>query len=306
MKIISGINNIKRLKNPVVVLGVFDGVHLGHRLILRSAVLRARSIKGKSVVLTFWPHPQKKQAIYSLKHRLNLIASLGIDAAIVINFSPGLAKLPAEDFIRDILVKRLGAREIFIGRNFHFGKGAEGDYKTLERLSGLFRYKIKVFDVIKIGKKPVSSTYIRALIKEGKLDSAKKFLGRRVSVLGTVVKGVSLARHLGFPTANINPHHEVLPPQGIYAVNILLNKKIFGGACYIGDRPTFKKYRRAMPDFSKKNIEVYIFGLNKNIYGKYLEVQFIKKIRGDKKFPDVAALVKQVKTDIRTARRIVS
>lgn len=299
MKVIYGLNRINKFRKPVVALGVFDGVHQAHRRILSNTVARAHRIKGRSVVVTFWPHPQRKNSIYSLEHRLRLISQIGIDICIVIRFNRVFSQIKAEDFIKNILVDKIGADYIYVGKNFRFGKGASGDYKTLNRLSARFNFKLKVFNVLKINKQPISSTYIRALIMKGNLNLAQKLLARPVSVLGTVIKGGSLGRHLGFPTANIDPHHEVLPPSGIYAVKIIFNNKTLRGVCYIGTRPTFENQK-------SKHVEVYIFNFNKNIYGRYLEIQFIKKIREDKKFSTILDLAEQIKKDITASQKIFS
>jgi riboflavin kinase/FMN adenylyltransferase len=293
MNVIYGIDKIRRFRKPVVALGVFDGVHLGHRRILEGAVRRAHSIRGRSVVLTFWPHPQREGSLYSLEHRLRLIEEIGIDICIVINFNQQFADVSAADFVKNILFKKIRAHYIYVGKNFRFGKNAEGNLKTLIGLSEIYNFKVKVFEVIKIENRPVSSTYIRTLIKKGKLESAQKLLTRPVTILGTVIKGISLARKLGFPTANINPHHEVIPPLGVYAVRVIFNDKKFNGACYIGSKPT-------VANKDLRNIEVYIFNFNKNIYGKNLEIRFIKKIRGQKKFDSLTNLAEQIKKDILT------
>ena len=215
MKIIYGVNRIKKFKKPVVALGVFDGVHRGHRVILRSAVDKARRIKGTSIALTFWPHPQKQGSLYSLEHRLNLINELGIDVCIIVRFSKTFSKISAENFVKNILVKNIRASYIYIGENFRFGKGAKGNTALLGELAKQYNYKIKVFKVVKINNKAISSTYIRNLIRRGKIIEASKLLLRPVSILGTVIRGTSFAKGLGFPTANIDPHHEVIPPDGV-------------------------------------------------------------------------------------------
>ncbi|MDD5166370.1 MAG: riboflavin biosynthesis protein RibF [Candidatus Omnitrophica bacterium] len=299
MRVINDIRKLGRLDRPVVVLGVFDGVHQGHQKILKAAVTKARAIKGTSVALTFWPHPQKEESLYSLGHRLELIAQNGIDVCVVIEFGRVFAAMKAEDFVKKILIKKIGARYIYVGSNYRFGKGARGGRRLLEKLSRAHGFKLKIFDMIRINHRPISSTAIRKLIKRGDIVRAARLLSRPVSVLGTVVKGDSLARALGFPTANIDPHHEVLPPSGVYAVKIILGKKRLKGISSIGTKPTFKSGRL-------QHIEVHIFNFRKNIYGKYLEVQFIKKIRGQEKFSSRLALAGQIKKDVSEAKKILS
>lgn len=300
MKIIFGINGVHKFKNAVVALGVFDGVHQGHRRIIKAVVRKARSIAGKAVVVTFWPHPQKEGSLFSLEHRLRLIAGLGVDACIVINFTKHFAGITADRFIREILTNKIGSRYIYVGRNFHFGKNAVGNYKTLQKYSAYYGYRLKIFEVIKIKNQAVSSTYIRSLIKKGNLGFAKDLLCHSVSVLGTVIRGTSLATKLGFPTANIDPHHEIIPPSGIYAVRVIFNHHRLSGVCYIGTRPTIQTR------LTKTHIEVHIFDFSRNLYGKYMEVQFIKKIRDDKKFDSLTCLKKAIQKDVTKARRITS
>lgn len=299
MKIIYGLEKVRKKSNAVVVLGVFDGVHLAHRMILKAAVKKARAIKERSILVTFWPHPQKEESLYSLEHRLKLISELGIDECVVIKFSHKFSKLLPEDFVKKILLEEIGAKYIYVGKNFTFGRWGKGNFKLLESLSGTHQFKLKIFDVIRINHRPVSSTYIRKLIKRGDLRHAKNLLLRPVSILGTVIKGASVARRLGFPTANIDPHHEVLPPPGVYAVLIIYEKKKFFGVCSIGGKPTFNKGKI-------QHIEVNIFNFNKNIYGAYMEVQFIKLLRKQKKFASSVVLAAQIKRDIISAKKIIS
>ena len=299
MKIFYGLKNLNQFSKPVLALGVFDGVHAAHIHILKSVARLARRIKGTAVVLTFWPHPQKEGSLYSLEHRLRLIAAQGIDVCIVINFNRNFSAMSAEDFIRKILGEKIGARYIYIGKNFRFGKNAAGDFKLLKKSAGVYKFKVKTFPLLKINHQAVSSSNIRRLILQGRLKEAEKLLSRPVGILGTVVRGVSLGKKLGYPTANINPHHEVLPPAGIYAVKVFLENKNLPGLCYIGSRPTFVRQR-------SHNIEVYIFDFKQNIYGKYLEIKFIEKIRGDRKFSSPQLLVQQIQKDVFSARKIFS
>jgi riboflavin kinase/FMN adenylyltransferase len=299
MKTYYGLSKVKKFHKGVVALGVFDGVHLGHRRILEALVRKAKEIKGQSVVVTFWPHPQGKGSLYSLEHRLRLIAEIGVSCCIVVHFNASFSEMPAGTFISDILVGKLGARYIYIGENFRFGRKAAGDGRLLKAFSGLYGFGVKVFKVIKSGNRPVSSTLIRGLVRSGDIAPAAKLLGRKVSVLGTVIKGTALGRILGFPTANIDPHHEVVPASGIYAAEVILEGRRLRGLCYIGTRPTIKTKSR------KVNIEVHILDFCRRIYGKSLEVRFIKMIRPDRKFPSLSALSEQIAQDISLARKIL-
>ncbi|MFH1640441.1 MAG: bifunctional riboflavin kinase/FAD synthetase [Candidatus Omnitrophota bacterium] len=297
MEVIYGINKIRKIRKPVVALGVFDGVHLGHRRILKAVVNKARRINGTSVVVTFWPDPHREESLYSLEHRLRLIGDTGLKICIVIKFNKTFSRISAGDFIKKIMVNKLAAQYIYVGRNFRFGRQAKGDFNILERFSHIHNFKLRLFDMVKVEGRTISSTYIRTLITKGKLSAAGKLLSRPVSVLGTVTKGISLAKKLGFPTANIDPHHEVLPPAGIYAVKILFNNRRLQGVCFIGPKTTTPGH--------KKNfiVEVHIFGFNKNIYGQDIEVEFFHKIRNARKFHSQEALVRQVNRDIASAKK---
>jgi len=298
MKIFFWPGAVKRYKGPVVALGVFDGVHAGHGRVLLGAVKKAKETGGKSVVVTFFPHPRKQESIYSLPHRLRILDSLGIDACVVIKFNRSFARLSAVDFISRILVKKIGASYIYVGENFRFGKGASGTAAFLKKCQGRFGFSVKVFKTVKSGGKLISSTHIRALIKQGSLFQASRLLTRPVSVFGTVVKGVSVAGGMGYPTANVDPHHEVLPPCGIYAVTVCIGDRTFKGACYIGSSPTFS--------LNSKRVEVHIFDFDKNIYGKEIEIRFIKKIRDEARFSSKALLAARIKKDIKAAKIILS
>jgi len=306
MKVIYGLDKIKKIRKAVVALGVFDGMHLAHRYILNEAVKKARRSRGNSVVVTFYPHPQKEKSLYSLEHRLRLMAELGIDICIVIKFTRAFSRITAVKFIRDILVGKIGAEFVFVGRNFRFGFEAAGDYKLLEKMSAIYNYSVRVFDIISAKYGRVSSTYIRKLVTSGNLKAAQELLLKPVSVLGTVIKGISLARKLGFPTANIDPHHEILPPSGVYLVKVIFKGKIFNGVCNIGSKPTVSENKKTTGGERDKHVEVYIFNFNKNIYGKDLEIQFVRKLRNERKFSSIKLLAEQIRKDISLAKKILS
>lgn len=321
MRVVFGIGKIKRIRRAVVTLGVFDGLHLGHLRILKETARFAKQIKGKSVVITFFPHPQSQLNLYSLNTRLGLFRKIGMDICIVIRFTDTFSKISASDFIKNFLIKKIHPDYIFVGENFTFGKDARGTPLLLKKYTDKYNFKLKIFPVYKLEGKVISSTYIRQLILSGRLLQAAKLLGRPVSISGTVIKGSRLASYLGFPTANIKAHQRVLLPSGVYITRIIFHNKKLKGLCYIGQRPTFESQGTRSLSFSVKSIlsksqlfpcalrkkedrhiEVHIFGFNKNIYGKDLEIQFIKKIRDEKKFASPQLLAEHIKKDAHLAQ----
>ncbi len=308
MKVVRGLKGIeKAAKGSVVTIGVFDGLHIGHREIIEMVVRRAKKLNLKSVALTFDPHPLKVlhlsswiPSLLSLNHRIKLIDQLGIDLLVVVNFTKTISNLSPEEFVKEILISKIGAKEIYVGENFYFGKGAKAGVKTLGSLARRFGFRMKIVKPITIGKDIVSSSLIRKLITNGDIAKASKFLDRPVSILGTVISGSRLARVLGYPTANINPHHEAIPPSGVYAVLVRLKNRLFKGVLNIGRRPTFYGPRDKEP-----TIEVHIFDFDERIYDKEIEILFIKKLRDEAKFKDRDALVNQIRKDEALARAIL-
>ncbi|MFH1692633.1 MAG: riboflavin biosynthesis protein RibF [Candidatus Omnitrophota bacterium] len=309
MKVVFGPGALLEKNNKccdkVVAVGVFDGVHRGHQLVLRSVVRDARRHGLRSVVVTFASHPshyfhpkEKVPALTSLEHKLFFIEKEGIDICYVIDFNESFASLSPEGFIKKTLIDKIGMVSLYVGEDFLFGKGVKGDCKVLEKLRDKFGFRLHVLKHLGLRHRIVSSTLIRNLIKSGRLDLASFFLGRRVSFLGEVVRGEGRGGFLGFPTANIRPHHEVLAPDGIYVTFAFCQGRVFRSLTYIGKKPTFRKKRNV------RSIEVYIFGLNKNIYHTPMEVRFIKKIRDDQKFSSQEALVAQMKKDVFAAEKI--
>lgn len=285
----------------VVAIGIFDGVHIGHKAIIERSVKRARALKCKSIALTFYPHPLKTLSpkcapllVSSLAHRLSLIKGLGINELMVIHFTKIFSRMTPDRFAKRVLADRLKAREIFVGENFRFGRGRCGNVQTLLRCGKRYGFKTNIVKSRKKQGVVISSSVIRSLITKGAIKEAERFLGRPVSILGSVVKGSSRGRHLGYPTANVNPHHEAIPPSGIYAVRVKLPKdKTYGGMLYIGRCPTFKD----LAHLKDPRIEVHIFNFRGSIYGKGIEINFVKKIRDDRRFKSKEALKRQIARD---------
>ena len=299
MKIIDGLENIKqKMPCPVLTLGNFDGVHLGHQAIFRMLIERAREKKGTSVVYTFVPHPLRVIAperapklLTTYKDKIKLIEECGIDVIICANFTKEFANISAGDFVREILCKALGVKEIFIGSNYLFGKGRKGSPELLEKLGKECGFTVAIIEEIKINNATLSSSMIRNLIAKGRVDEAAKFLGRQYSVEGIVVEGAKRGKSLlDTPTANLLTANELLPKDGVYAVKVDIDGKMYGGATNIGYNPTFKD-----KEFS---FETHVLDFNGRLLGKTLRIYFIKRIRDEMKFPGVDELGAQLKKDI--------
>ena len=271
MKIMRGFKRLKGCaKGSVVTIGVFDGVHAGHVAIIKKVVASAKKAHCSSIVVTFDPHPlkilkphKKIPSLISLKHRIKLIEELGVDLLVIVKFNRAFSKMSPEEFIKNILVDKLHAIEIYAGENFYFGKGARAGAGILRKLSARYKFNVITVKPIKKSGHIVSSSLLRKLIVSGNLHKAARLLGRPVSVFGTVVRGSGIARGLGCPTANVNPHHEVVPPCGVYVVRARAGEKKFGGVVNIGFRPTFYNSRDEEP-----TVEVHLFGFKGNLYNK--------------------------------------
>ena len=292
----------------IATIGVFDGVHMGHRAVIKKIVDRAKAVGAMSIVVTFDPHPLKvlgaghlAPSLMSLKHRVNAIKGLGVDKVIVMKFDKRLSGMEPGGFIKNVIRKELNAREIFVGEDFCFGRAAGADIKALKRIGGTAGLKVYSVKAVKRDGQVISSSEIRRLVVAGRIKEASELLGRPFSILGTVVSGAKLARVLGYPTANINPHHEAMPPSGVYAVKVKFNKKLLKGVMNIGVRPTFYDHGRD----AEPSIEVHIFGFHGSIYGKDLEIVFAKRMRAEKKFNTIDSLIEQVRKDEKAAKNIL-
>lgn len=307
MKVIRGLNNIDKIpKGSVCTIGVFDGIHLGHLKILNKVIRKAKKEKLFSLVITFHPHPlkllkprQEIPLLISLKHRLLIMERLGIDYCFIINFNKKFSKMSPLYFLKNILSQRLKVKILFLGENFRFGRGQEGDVNLLKKMSKEFGIELVIISPIKHRNKIISSSWIREELRLGNLNLVSYLLGRPYSIYGRVIKGEGRGKSLGFPTANLNIEHEALPPCGVYLAKTHLKEEIYPSLLYIGKRPTFSKK-------SDYNVEVYLLDFKDNLYGKYLEVEIIKKIRPEKKFDKISSLVSAIEKDVRFARQFFS
>ena len=298
MKKISDLYKIRKLTASI---GIFDGVHRGHQKILKKLVTEAARHNTKSLVITFHPHPRKVlnphshvPFLTSMEHRLKLIKELGVDFFLVVNFTKSLSRVSPDDFIKKILLDKLNINALIVGKNFLFGCKGRGNFTLLERASRKYGFFLLGVEPVKMKGKYISSTRIRGAIEKGDLKNASLMLNRPVTVLGTVIKGRRIGRKLGFPTANIDPHHEAIPPRGVYAVSVRVYKKNHNAILNIGTRPTFG-------GDIKDILELHILNFKKDIYGEDVEIMFKRKIRCEKRFGSVEALRTQIKYDITRA-----
>lgn len=290
------------MSKTFAAIGIFDGVHRGHARIISSVVKEAEKAGARGIVITFDPHPakvinpcRKTPSIISTRHRIRLIKGLGIGKCEVIRFGRRFAGMSPRGFARDLLVRKFRVAKAFVGSNFVFGKGNSGDARMLRRLGAEFGFAVKIVPMVRSAGREISSTSIRKMIIGGDLKGARRMLGRPVSVFGTVISGRKRGRLLGYPTANIDPHHEAIPPGGIYAVWVKVKGRTYGGALFIGTASTFGE--------KDPSIEVHIFGLREFIYKEDIEVIFVKRLRSSRKFRNHKALVEQIKRDDEAARR---
>ena len=307
MEILSGLDSLPDpgLRSPIVTWGVFDGVHRGHRKVIEQVLSWARVEGVSSAVVTFDRHPEevlrgKKVPLVSpLGERLRLIGALGVDFCLVLNFTLEFSKTTADEFIRGVVAGRMGAKGIVLGHDSRFGRDRTGDLEFLTRLGRDVGLDVRRSDPELFQGRPVSSSLIREAIFAGKLEDATFLLGRPPSVIGTVVRGARRGSTLGFPTANLELHHAVRPPTGVYAAEVPLEGRVHRAVVNIGTRPTFQQNGAEV-------IEVHLLDYSGgDLYGRVAEVRFLKRIRDEKKFDGPEALKRQISADIDVARHVV-
>ncbi len=311
MEIIRGIQNLRRtFRNPVVTIGNFDGVHLGHQRIFWRVKKEASRIRGEAVVVTFEPHPLKVLAperflplLAPFRKKMMLIEKSGIDIVLCIDFSLTFSEISPAEFIERILVAKVKVKKVIIGYNYHFGKGQTGDARTLKEAGGVLGFEVEIVEPLKVGQTIVSSSRIRTFIQGGEVEEASKLLGRDYSIIGRVVEGAKRGQTLGFPTANLEITDELYPKTGVYAVDVIWQQQRFNGLANIGSNPTFSAQtgKREEP-FS---LEVHILNFSREIYGKEIEVRFKRRVRDEVRFESPTLLIQQIKRDIQWAQQNV-
>jgi riboflavin kinase/FMN adenylyltransferase len=293
-------------RGAVATIGNFDGVHLGHQYIFQKVIHHARQEKSRAVVITFEPHPKmvlhpERKPFYlitSLEEKIARIAETGMDGLLLIPFSLEFSHTTAREFVRSILWDRLRISKIYIGHDYTFGRGREGNETSLAVAGEQLGFAVEVVSAFKVGEAVISSTLTRNMILEGRVKEAALYLGRPYNLSGEVISGHRRGRDLGFPTANLRPDKALIPARGIYAVRLLLEGKARQGVLNIGFNPTFSD--------NALSVEVHIFDFDEDIYGKRLEILFIDRIRDEMKFDGPAQLVEQIRRDVETAGKILS
>jgi riboflavin kinase/FMN adenylyltransferase len=304
MRLFHGADNAEIARPTVVTLGVFDGLHLGHQLILRTVVERARATQSVPTVITFDPHPRAvlhpasaPPLLQTFDQKLEAFSVMGIEQTIVIRFTKEFAGQSAGDFLRDVIGERLRAREVYLGRGFAFGRGREGTIEFLRAASAELGFFADEVVEVRLRKTRISSTRIRELLVEGRVNLARRMLGRPYGVEGRVAHGDRRGRTLGFPTANIRPHNRVVPRNGVYVTATLIEGAWRRSITNVGVRPTFKA------DEHEASIETHVLDWTGDLYGDVVRVRFLHRLRDERRFSGVDELKAQITRDTARARR---
>jgi riboflavin kinase/FMN adenylyltransferase len=305
MRVLHGIPEGTTFKDPVLTLGTFDGVHIGHQAIIANLVAEAGAMGKESVLFTFHPHPRmviypdshSVRLIDSVEEKLEKLEALGLDTVILFPFTKEFSRLSAMEFVRDILVQKIGISEMRVGYDHHFGKNREGSFAELVELGELYGFQVEEIKAIQYGDVSVSSTKIRNAILEGDVKLAADYLGSNFKITGEVVHGKKLGRTIGFPTANIavDLSTKLLPKIGVYSVIVWHENSRLHGVMNIGVKPT-------VSGSNELTVEVFIFDFDKEIYGDILRLECIERLRDEQKFDSLDSLKLQLKKDVEMAK----
>ncbi len=308
MKLFTDNSQIIKDSNTVVTIGTFDGVHLGHQKILAETAAKAKEYGGRNFLITFDPHPRtvvsenyKMKLLTTTKEKIELLEKFGIQNTFVVKFTKEFAELSSEDFVREIICKKIGAKHLVIGYDHKFGKDRAGDFHTLSELGEKYDFDVSMVPPVELDGEIISSTLIRRNLLAGKIRKANKMLGREYSLVGKVVKGSMRGRTLGFPTANleIEDEEKLIPSNGVYVAKVRFAGKIKFGLLNIGFRPTFE-------DDDQLFIEVHIFDFQEDIYNFELKIEFLEYLRPEIKFGSKEELIAQIEKDKEEAMEFVS
>jgi len=307
VKVYTDIDQFGPVEKPFVTTGTYDGVHFGHRVILNKLIKQAIAEGGESVLLTFYPHPRmilfpddnNLKLLTTQPEKIKLLEKLGIEHLIIIPFTVEFSRMKAFEFVRDILVNKIGVHKLIIGYDHQFGRNREGSLKQLEEYAPMFEFEIEEIPAQDIDTVKISSTKIRNALIEGDIKTADEYLGYEYPISGEVIRGNQIGRSLGFPTANIqyNNHYKLIPANGVYAVEIRVKETTYRGMMNIGRRPTLNDHDAGM------TLEVNIFDFDEIIYGKVITVLLRKRIRDEIKFKNLEALSAQLVKDKATIEK---
>jgi len=292
------------LVHPVLALGNFDGLHRGHLKIVERVRRGAAEHGGTPMAMTFDPHPSRvvrpdkaPPLLMTKQQRLDALARAGIAAVAVVRFTPELSRWDPETFVRTVLVDWLRVSEVWVGANFLFGHDRSGNFSTLRTLGQRYGFRADKIDPVRYKEFVVSSTRVRRLIAEGRMDEAGALLGHQFSIDGLVVEGQRRGRELGFPTANLQTENELLPPHGVYATTFTIDGIVHASITNVGIRPTFG-------DTMKTMVETYVLGFGGDLYGRQVRLGFVQRLRDERRFDDIDALRAQIEADRRRAERL--
>ena len=299
MNIYHSLDSFQRLECAVVTSGTFDGLHIGHKKILTRLKEISTQSGGESVVLTFWPHPrlvvsedsQDLQLLSTIEEKIELFSQMGIEHLAIVPFTRAFSELSSDDFIRQILVDKIGTKKLVIGYDHRFGRNREGSFEFLQKNASSYGFEVEEIPREDIEDLAISSSRIRHSLLSGNVDDARHLLGRPYSITGIIVKGKQLGRTIGFPTANIHlqESYKLIPANGVYVINAYHQGAAYKGMLNVGVRPTV--------DGTFRTIEANLFDFDKEIYGEDLTVEFLHYLRPEQKFDGLDALIQQIKVD---------
>lgn len=308
MKVYKSLDEFSPLPHAVVTQGTFDGVHIGHQKIIERLGNIAAQKQGETVLLTFFPHPRmvlqpednQLRLLHTEDEKIEHLAKAGIDHLLIIPFTKEFSRQTSLQFVRDVLVEKVGVRTLVIGYDHRFGKNREGSMDDLRRFGNEFKFEVEEISPQDIDDITVSSTKIRNALTHGDVETATRYLGYSYPVSGKVVAGNSLGKKIGFPTANIfvSQTYKLIPGDGVYAIKATVHGQTHGGMANIGNQPTFDNRSHAF--------EVNIFGFDKDIYGEDVKIEFVSRIRSEMKFDGVDSLIAQLQNDKATALNILN
>jgi riboflavin kinase / FMN adenylyltransferase len=307
METLHSISELAHLTGPLfLAIGVFDGVHRGHQAVISTSTSHAHSAGGTPVVITFDPHPLKvlrphdaPHLLTATQHKIALIRDLGVEHLLIIKFDKEFAATPPENFIEQLVIHSKLLREICVGHEWSFGKDRRGNLGLLKKLGARWNFSVVGIPAVKFNDNVVSSTAIRHAVRVGDLSKAAEMLGREYTILGTVVRGDNLGKKIGFATANLSAHNEQFPPNGVYLAEATLDGMVHPGVVNLGYRPTVSSAK------SERILEIHLLDFDRDIYGRDVEVRFLRYLRPEEKFESVTALVRQIERDVRQARELL-